>query len=53
VKDKANIDAASFQKDILSDEKVLIPLPIFFRTLKRKTYFLKNLDKLIDMIRKE
>ena len=34
MKDKANIDAGIIPEDILSDEKVLNSLPIFFRTIR-------------------
>ena len=54
MKDKANIDAGIIPEDILSDEKVLNSLPIFFRTIRSEKPTLEDLDKLINMIiRKE
>jgi transcriptional regulator with XRE-family HTH domain len=53
MKDKANIDAGIIPEDILSDEKVLNSLPIFFRTIRSEKPTPEDLDKLIDMIRKE
>jgi len=53
MKDKANIDAGIIPEDILSDEKVLNSLPIFFRTIRSEKPNPEDLDKLIDMIRKE
>jgi transcriptional regulator with XRE-family HTH domain len=53
MKDKANIDAGIIPEDILSDEKVLNSLPIFFRTIRSEKPTPEELDKLIDMIRKE
>ena len=53
MKDKANIDAGIIPKDILSDEKVLNSLPIFFRTIRSEKPTPEDLDKLINMIRKE
>ncbi|HMK75881.1 MAG TPA: helix-turn-helix transcriptional regulator [Thermodesulfobacteriota bacterium] len=53
MKDKANIDAGIIPEDILSDEKVLNSLPMFFRTIRREKPTPEDLDKLIDMIRKE
>jgi len=53
MQDKANIDAGIIPEDILSDEKVLNSLPIFFRTIRSEKPTPEDLDKLIDMIRKE
>jgi transcriptional regulator with XRE-family HTH domain len=53
MKDKANVDAGIIPEDILSDEKVLNSLPIFFRTIRSEKPTPEDLDKLIDMIRKE
>src|SRR4030043_920411 len=53
MKDKANIDAGIIPEDILSDDKVLNSLPIFFRTIRSEKPTPEDLDKLIDMIRKE
>ena len=51
MKDKANIDAGIIPEDILSDEKVLNSLPIFFRTIRSEKPTPEDLDKLIDMIK--
>ena len=53
MKDKANIDAGIIPEDILSDEKVLNSLPLFFRTIRSEKPTPEELDRLIDMIRKE
>ena len=53
MKDKANIDAGIIPEDILSNEKVLNSLPLFFRTIRSEKPTPEDLDKLIDMIRKE
>jgi transcriptional regulator with XRE-family HTH domain len=53
MKDLASIDAGIIPKDILSDEKVLRSLPIFFRTLRSDKPTSEELDELISMIRKE
>ena len=53
MKDKANIDAGIIPEDILSDEKVLTSLPMFFRTIRSEKPTPEDLDKLIDMIKKE
>jgi transcriptional regulator with XRE-family HTH domain len=53
MKDKANIDAGIIPEDILSDEKVLNSLPIFFRTIRSENPTPEDLDKLINMIRKD
>jgi len=53
MKDKANIDAGIIPEDILSDEKVLDSLPLFFRTIRSEKPTPEDLDKLIDMIKKE
>ena len=53
MKDKANIDAGIIPEDILSDEEVLNSLPMFFRTIRSEKPTPEELDKLINMIRKE
>ena len=53
MKDLANIDAGIIPKDILSDEKVLKSLPLFFRTLRSDKPTSEELDMLIEMIKKE
>ena len=53
MKDKANIDAGIIPEDILSDEKVLNSLPLFFRTIRSEKPTPEDLDKLINMIRKD
>ncbi len=53
MKDKANIDAGIIPKDIRTDEKVLNSLPMFFRTIRSEKPTPEELDKLIDIIRKE
>jgi transcriptional regulator with XRE-family HTH domain len=53
MKDKANIDAGIIPEDILSDEKVLNSLPIFFRTIRSEKPTPEELDKLIAIIKKE
>jgi transcriptional regulator with XRE-family HTH domain len=53
MKDKANIDAGIIPVDILSDEKVLNSLPMFFRTIRSEKPSPEDLDKLINMLRKE
>lgn len=53
MKDKANIDAGIIPVDILSDKKVLNSLPMFFRTIRSEKPSPEDLDKLINMLRKE
>jgi transcriptional regulator with XRE-family HTH domain len=53
MKDKANIDAGIIPEDVLSDEKVLNSLPIFFRTIRSEKPTPEDLDKSINMTRKE
>lgn len=53
MKDKSNIDAGIIPEDILSDEKVLNSLPMFFRTIRSEKPTPEELDKLINIIRKE
>ena len=53
MKDKANIDAGIIPEDIMSDEKVLNSLPIFFRTIRSEKPTPEELDKLIAIIKKE
>ena len=52
MKDKANIDAGIIPEDILTDQRVLNSLPLFFRTIRSEKPTPEELDKLIDMIRK-
>jgi transcriptional regulator with XRE-family HTH domain len=53
MKDYANIDAGIIPEDILSDEKVVKSLPVFFRTLRSDKPTSEELDELMSMIRKE
>jgi len=53
MKDMANIDAGIIPEDIRSDERVLKSLPMFFRTIRSDKPTAEELDKLIEMIRKE
>jgi transcriptional regulator with XRE-family HTH domain len=53
MRDYANIDAGIIPEDILSDEKVIKSLPVFFRTLRSDKPTSEELDELISMIRKE
>ncbi|MDO8786347.1 MAG: helix-turn-helix domain-containing protein [Syntrophales bacterium] len=53
MKDIANIDAGIIPKDIRSDERALKLLPMFFRTLRSDKPTSEELDRLIDIIRKE
>jgi hypothetical protein len=53
MKDLANIDAGIIPEDIRSDERVLKLLPMFFRTLRSDKPTPEELDKLIEMVRKE
>lgn len=53
MKDLASVDAGIIPEDILSDEKVLRSLPIFFRTLRSDKPTSEEIDELISMIRKE
>ncbi len=53
MKDKANIDAGLIPEDIRTDKDVLNSLPMFFRTIRSEKPTPEELDKLIDMIRKE
>jgi transcriptional regulator with XRE-family HTH domain len=53
MKDLANIDAGIIPEDIRSDEEVLKALPMFFRTIRSDKPTAEELDKLIDMIKKE
>jgi len=53
MKDLANIDAGIIPADIRSDEEVLKALPMFFRTIRSDKPTAEELDKLIDMIKKE
>lgn len=52
LKDKARIDAGIIPEDILSDEKILNALPMFFRTIRSEKPTLEELDKLINKIRR-
>jgi len=53
MKDLANIDAGIIPEDIRSDEEVLKALPMFFRTIRSDKPTAEELDKLIDLIKKE
>ena len=53
MKDLANIDAGIIPEDIRSDEEVLKALPMFFRTVRSDKPTAEELDKLINMIKKE
>jgi transcriptional regulator with XRE-family HTH domain len=53
MKDLANIDAGIIPADILSDKQVLDSLPMFFRTIRSEKPTSEELDKLINIIRKE
>jgi hypothetical protein len=53
MKDLANIDAGIIPDDIRSDGRVLKSLPMFFRTLRSDKPTSEELDKLIEMVRKE
>jgi transcriptional regulator with XRE-family HTH domain len=53
MKDKASIGAGLIPGDILSDKKVSKSLPLFFRTLRSEKPTPDELDKLIQIIRKE
>ncbi len=53
MKDLANIDAGIIPEDIRSDQEVLKALPMFFRTIRSDKPTAEELDKLIDMIKKE
>ena len=52
MKDQANIAAGVIPNDILSDEKILNALPIFFRKLRSEKPTPEELDKLIQMMKK-
>ncbi len=53
MKDKASIAAGIIPQDILSDTKVLNSLPMFFRTLRSEKPTPEELDRLIQMMKKE
>ena len=53
MKDMANIDAGIIPADFLSDKKVLNSLPMFFRTIRSEKPTPEELDRLINIIRKE
>ena len=53
MKDLANIDAGIIPEDIRSDAEVLKALPMFFRTIRSDKPTAEELDKLINMIKKE
>ncbi|HPD61371.1 MAG TPA: helix-turn-helix transcriptional regulator [Thermodesulfobacteriota bacterium] len=53
MKDKASIAAGIIPQDILSDAKVLNSLPMFFRTLRSEKPTPEELDRLIQMMKKE
>jgi transcriptional regulator with XRE-family HTH domain len=52
LKDKASIGAGIIPPDILSDEKTLNCLPMFFRTIRSEKPTPEELDKLINKIKK-
>jgi transcriptional regulator with XRE-family HTH domain len=52
MEDLASIGAGIIPEDIRSDERVLKSLPMFFRTLRSDKPSSKELDKLIEMVRK-
>ena len=49
--DKASIDAGIIPKDILSDQKILNALPMFFRTVRSEKPTQEELENLIRKIR--
>ena len=53
MRDLANIDAGIIPADIRSNEEVLKALPMFFRTIRSDKPTAEELDKLIEMIKKE
>ena len=53
MKDLANIDAGIIPADIRSNAEVLKALPMFFRTIRSDKPTAEELDKLIEMIKKE
>ena len=53
MRDLANIDAGIIPDDIRSDADILKALPMFFRTMRSDKPTAEELDKLIDMIKKE
>jgi len=53
MRDLANIDAGIIPDDIRSDAEILKALPMFFRTIRSDKPTAEELDKLIDMIKKE
>jgi transcriptional regulator with XRE-family HTH domain len=53
MKDLAKIDAGMIPEDILSDERVVNSLPMFFRTVRSEKPTEEELDSLIRIIRKE
>ena len=52
LKDKASIGAGIIPPDILSDEKTLNCLPMFFRTIRSEKPTPEELDKLINKIKR-
>lgn len=52
LKDKAAIASGIIPKDILSDKEVLDSLPIFFRTVRSEKPTSKDLDLLIEKMKK-
>ena len=52
MKDMSRIDAGILPEDILSDKEIVRSLPFFFRTVRSDKPTAKELDKLIDMIKK-
>jgi transcriptional regulator with XRE-family HTH domain len=52
MKDKAAVDAGIIPPDILSDQKILNSLPLFFRTIRSEKPTSEELEALIEKIRK-
>ena len=52
LKDSASIDAGIIPEDILSDEKTLESLPMFFRTIRSEKPTPEELEELINIVKK-
>lgn len=52
LRDEAQISAGLIPEDLLSDERVLGSLPLFFRTIRSEKPTPEELDKLVEVIRK-
>ena len=52
MKDKAHIGAGRIPRDLLSDARIIQVLPVFFRTARAKRPTSKQLDQLVDLLRK-